>query len=328
MEIKHPDISTYLHRCVVAASHVGQQLRLVHTVLAGRRAVGSPEVRLPKVVDAVVHVLVYLHVLRLADHRGAAAARVGLRRQVLVADVEQLGLLLALRLPVVEVVEVGHDDGNGQRDGQHSGDGAKRAHDLPPDGHGVHVPVADGRHGHHGPPESIRDAGEERLLLLGLGEVDGAGEQNHADEEEEDEQAQLSHARLESLAQNLEPLWMSGQFKDPEHPHQADYPENSQRCGLFPSSLPLLVVLVVSELRSERDEVRDYRHDINRVHHVFKERCLAGTSEKPDYQLKGKPDDAERLHHEERVCEDVRFVIHRDVPHDLHPLVGILLQFW
>lgn len=62
---------------LAAASHVGEQLPLVHTVLAGSRAVGSPKVGFPKVVDAVVHVLVYLHVLRLADHGGAPAARVG-----------------------------------------------------------------------------------------------------------------------------------------------------------------------------------------------------------------------------------------------------------
>lgn len=46
-----------------APSHVGEQLHLVDAVLARARAVGGPQVRLPEVVDAVVHVLVDLHVL-------------------------------------------------------------------------------------------------------------------------------------------------------------------------------------------------------------------------------------------------------------------------
>lgn len=78
MEIKHPDISTIFTLVRLnAASHVGEQFPLVHTVLARSRAVGSPKVCFPKVIDAVVHVLIYLHVLRLADNRGAAATRVG-----------------------------------------------------------------------------------------------------------------------------------------------------------------------------------------------------------------------------------------------------------
>lgn len=40
--------------------------------------------------------------------------------------------LLLVRLSVVEVVEVGHDDRHRQCDGEHTGDGAQRSHDLPP----------------------------------------------------------------------------------------------------------------------------------------------------------------------------------------------------
>lgn len=51
-----------------------------------------------------------------------------------VVEVLRLHLLL-VGLAVVEVVEVGHDDGHRQRDGEHTGDGAQRPHDLPPHSH-------------------------------------------------------------------------------------------------------------------------------------------------------------------------------------------------
>lgn len=48
-----------------------------------------------------------------------------------VVEVLRLHLLL-ISLPMVEVVEVGHDNGHGQGDGEHTGDGAQRTHDLAP----------------------------------------------------------------------------------------------------------------------------------------------------------------------------------------------------
>lgn len=38
-------------------------------------------------------------------------------------------------LSVIEVVEVGHDDGHGQGDRQHTGDRAQRTDNLPPHAH-------------------------------------------------------------------------------------------------------------------------------------------------------------------------------------------------
>ncbi|CAM9194790.1 unnamed protein product [Lampetra planeri] len=64
--------------------------------------------------------------------------------------------------------------------------------------------------------KGVRDAGEERLLLLGFGEVHGAGEEDDSDEEEEDEQPQLPHARLQGLTQDLQTFGVSGQLEDPE----------------------------------------------------------------------------------------------------------------
>lgn len=51
--------------------------------------------------------------------------------------VEVLALhLLLVGLTVVEVVEVGHDDRDGQGNGEHTGDGAQGTHDLAPHTHG------------------------------------------------------------------------------------------------------------------------------------------------------------------------------------------------
>lgn len=52
-----------------------------------------------------------------------------------VVEVLRLHLLL-VSLPVVEVVEVGHDDGHRQSDGQHTSDRAQRTHDLAPNADG------------------------------------------------------------------------------------------------------------------------------------------------------------------------------------------------
>lgn len=52
-----------------------------------------------------------------------------------VVEVLRLHLLL-VRFAVVEVVEVGDDDGHRQRDGEHTRDGAQRTHDLAPHTHG------------------------------------------------------------------------------------------------------------------------------------------------------------------------------------------------
>ena len=43
--------------------------------------------------------------------------------------------LLLVCLPVVEVVEVGHNDGDGQGDREHARNRAERTHDLPPHTH-------------------------------------------------------------------------------------------------------------------------------------------------------------------------------------------------
>jgi len=48
-----------------------------------------------------------------------------------------------------------------------------------------------------------------RIRRLGLGEKDGAAEENDADEEEEDEKAKLTHAGADRLAEDLQTLRMT-----------------------------------------------------------------------------------------------------------------------
>ena len=58
----------------------------------------------------------------------------------------------------VEHGEIGNNDRHGQRDGQHAGQGAQSADEHADVRLGHHVSVADGGHGHNGPPKAFRDA--------------------------------------------------------------------------------------------------------------------------------------------------------------------------
>lgn len=110
------------------------------------------------------------------------------------ADVEVLCMLFPIGFPVIKVIEIGHNDRDGQRNGQYASDGAQRTHNFASYGYWMHVSIADSGHGNHSPPKSIRDAAETRGRVVSLREVDGAGEQDDPDEEKEDEESQLPHA--------------------------------------------------------------------------------------------------------------------------------------
>lgn len=55
--------------------------------------------------------------------------------------------------------------------------------------------------------------------VVSLSKVDGTGEEDDADEQEEDEQAQLTHAGSQRLAEDLKALRVTRQLENPEHPH-------------------------------------------------------------------------------------------------------------
>lgn len=211
-------------------------------------------------------------------------------------DVVVLGVDLALHLSVVEVTEVGHDDGHWQGDGEHAGNGAHGAHQLPPDRLWVHVPVADRCHWHHRPPEGLGDAGECRVRSVHLSKVNSAGKEDDADEEEEDEQGQLSEAGPQRLAQDLETLRVARELEDPEDPHQPDDPDEGQGDGR-------LSAFVLGQLRANCDKIGNDGEEVDGVHDVFEEMHLAGGAGEAYYELKREPADANSLHDEERVLE-------------------------
>ena len=124
----------------------------------------------------------------------------------------------------VEHAEVGHDDGDGESDDKDAAEGAERAHDEARPGLGHHVAVADGGHGDDGPPQPFRDALEVvlRVGVQPLGVVHEAGEDDHAEDEEEDEQRELLGARLESVDQDLEARRVTGELEEPQDPDDGE----------------------------------------------------------------------------------------------------------
>ena len=109
-------------------------------------------------------------------------------------------------LLVVEIVEIRYDHRNRKCDGEDSRDCAHRSDQFAPRTDGSHVAVPHRRHGNDRPPEGIRNAPEVLLVEFRFGEVDGAGEQDDADHEEEDEEAEFAHACLDGLTKDLESL--------------------------------------------------------------------------------------------------------------------------
>lgn len=197
---------------------------------------------------------------------------------------------------MVEIAEVGHNDGNWQRDGEHAGDGAHGSHQLPADCLRIHVPVTDRRHGHHGPPESLRDAGERRVRTVHFCKVDSTRKEYDSDEEEEDEQGELSQAGLQRLAQDLETLRVTRELKDPEDPHKPDDPDEGQGHGG-------LRAFVLGQLCAQCDKIGNDGEEVDGVHDVFEEVNLARSADEAHDEFKGEPADADRLHDEEGVLE-------------------------
>lgn len=198
---------------------------------------------------------------------------------------------------MVEVAEVGHYNRHGQGDGQNTSDGTHRAHHFPPHRDWVHVAVSYCSHGDDCPPEAVWYADEVCLVVVSFCKVDGAGEEDDADEQEENQEAELAHAGPQRLAENLEALRMSRQLEDPEDPHQSDDPDDGQGCGGRG-------VVVFDQLRPQSDKVRQDGAEIDDVHDVLEELGLAGTAGKAHDELKGEPAYAHGLHHEERVVEN------------------------
>lgn len=135
------------------------------------------------------------------------------------------------------------------------------------------------------------------LVSVGFGEVDCAGKQDDADEEEEDQEAELSHTGLKGLTQYLKTFGVSGKFEYPEDPNESDDPEDSQRHGL------IIALALVSYDRPQRDEVWNDGHDVDTVHDVLEEAQLLWAGSEPNQKFKGEPYNTTRFNDEEWLVE-------------------------
>ncbi len=108
-----------------------------------------------------------------------------------------------------------------------------------------------------------------RVGVVSLSKVDGAGEEDDANKQEEDKQAQLAHAGPQCLTEDLEALRVTRQLEDPEHPHQPDDSDDGQGCGRRG-------IIVLGQLCSQSDKIGQDGTEIDDVHDILKEVHLAG----------------------------------------------------
>jgi len=111
----------------------------------------------------------------------------------------------------VEVVEVCDDDGHRQRYSEDAGDDTQRADQLSPDTDRRDVAVADGRHRYDSPPESAGNRRDLRALFACLRVEHDRTEDDHGDEQEEEEHAELVETGLYCHAENTQTLAQSSQ---------------------------------------------------------------------------------------------------------------------
>ncbi len=187
----------------------------------------------------------------------------------------------------VEKREVGHDDGHGQRDGQHAGERAQRADEHAHVRLGRHVAVPDRRHGDDGPPEPDGDGREVivRVELDALGVVDERREDDDAEDEEEDEQGEFVRRRLEGVDEDLEPRGVPRQLEEPHDPDDGEELED------------IVLLLEVSEQEVQVEAQR--RHEVNDVDGGAHELELVVGHDEADDDLEREPRVARALDVEE-----------------------------
>ena len=185
--------------------------------------------------------------------------------------------LLAAHLILVELGEVVDDDRDGQRDDEHAADAAHAANELAQRRLGHNVAVPHSRHRDRRPPERRRDARVGLVVFRLFGEVGQAGEHQHADGEEHDEQAELLVAALQRVAERLQAGRVARQLQDAQDPHDPEDLDDAPH-----AVEPLRALVRLDE--AQRDEVG---HDGQQVDDV--ERTL------------GKADNGD---HKKQVCEE------------------------
>ena len=160
-----------------------------------------------------------------------------------------------------------------------------------------------------------------------LGVVNKAGEDDHAEHQEEHEEGELLGAGPEGVDEDLEARGVSGELEQSENP---DDGEELEDVGV----LDILEVVLEEHVAVEAEG----GHKVNPVEGRLEEDLDRGGDDEPDDQLEGEPDVTDKLDEEEGfmrvgLClvegpegDVVAEVSDGDVPDDGHPAVGVGLE--
>ena len=157
--------------------------------------------------------------------------------------------------------------------------------------------------------------------------IDQAGEDDHAENEEEDEQGELLRTRLERVDEDLQAGRVTGQLEQPQDPN---YGEEFQNVGIL-DVFEVVLQQHVAVKAQGGDEVDPVEGRLN-------EDFDGGSDDEPNDELEGEPDVADELDEEEGLvriglglvqgpeCDVVSDVANGDVADDWNPTVGVGLQ--
>ena len=157
--------------------------------------------------------------------------------------------------------------------------------------------------------------------------IDEAGEDDHAENEEEDEQGELLRTRLERVDEDLQAGRVTGQLEQPQDPN---YGEEFQNVGVL-DVFEVVLQQHVAVKAQGGDEVDPVEGRLN-------EDFDGGSYDEADDELEGEPDVANELDEEEGLvriglrlvqrpeCDVVTKVPDRHVADDRNPTVGVGLQ--
>jgi len=134
-----------------------------------------------------------------------------------------------------------------------------------------------------------------RVLLAELGVVDGAGEDEQADAQSDEEQPQSFEAGAERQHQDLESDGMFRQLEDPDQPDDAKERQRRARLGSLAAHRRQNV--------EERHVIRQYGDHVDDILEVPPERQLRRTRDEPHDRLDRKPRRASCLDKEENLDE-------------------------
>lgn len=120
---------------------------------------------------------------------------------------------------------------------QHSSQSTQGSHQHPWPCLGVHVPIAQGGHGHHSPPEPNRNVFELRVLtswrVVGLssyplGIVDHSSKYQNSQSQEDYQQQKFISTSSKSMSKHPQTYKMAGELEDSQDPHKPYHPEEAK----------------------------------------------------------------------------------------------------